>query len=519
MSDLADAALNYAQAGWKVFPLKPRDKQPDGRLAPRGLHDATSDATKVRQWWQASPEANIGLNCGASGFTAVDLDYAEDEGLVIKDGLAAWSKLQADYGINVQTSTSHTPRGGQHLIFAAPADTAIPNSQGKLAPDIDIRGDGGYIVLPPSVGSNGKAYEWDDGCTAIAPLPDSLVPLLAQPAGPADPWEIFTAGDALKARPPLVWMVDGILEAGSLSVWYGAPGTLKSLLLADLAVSVAAGMPWLEALPGLATAGFGVTAGGVMWADFDNGRRRTHERFGALLRARCLGDHVPLYYVSMPTPHLDAGDPNGIAQLAGRLVDRNIRLLVVDNLGVISGDADENSADMQSPMAGLRWLTEATGAAVAVLHHQRKTNGINTRAGETLRGHGSIEAKLDLAILVSRDDGSVTCTPTKVRGAEVKPFSGRFIYEQDAYKELTEARFWAAQTRDSKAEAKAELEQDILDALMANGPMGANAIHRKTAGQRKVVFATISEMVLAGVLESKPGPRNSTIISVVGVSP
>src|SRR5579875_2962345 len=77
------AALSYARRGWHVFPCRPRAKDPDGRLAPRGHLQATTDEATIRRWWAASPHANIGIACGPSGLIVLDIDprHGGDENL------------------------------------------------------------------------------------------------------------------------------------------------------------------------------------------------------------------------------------------------------------------------------------------------------------------------------------------------------------------------------------------------------------------------------------------------------
>jgi putative DNA primase/helicase len=105
-SAMLRAALNYAARGWRVFPVWgvrdagacrcgdpacPRaGKHPIGAAAPRGLHDASSDALLVREWWAAHPEANIGIATGlAAGLVVVDVDPGGEESL---------AALEAEYG-------------------------------------------------------------------------------------------------------------------------------------------------------------------------------------------------------------------------------------------------------------------------------------------------------------------------------------------------------------------------------------------------------------------------------------
>jgi len=468
------------------------------------LNDATIRIDIIRRWWEKAPQANIGLNCGKSGLIAIDLDKHGEQ-----DGLTQWETLTQRYGLNPMTAISLTGGGGRHLLFRIPQDCKIKNSAGKLAPGIDVRGAGGYVVLPPSIHPNGKPYAWSDD-VAIEPLPLPILDLLTREP---DPWQVFTLKDAFAPRDPLIWIVEGIISEGSLSIWYGAPGTLKSMFLSDMAVSVAAGYRWLtqpdNPMTGLVTA-----PGAVLWLDFDNGQRRTHERFAALARARGISDAAPFYYVSMPEPILAAGDGESVRALAARMVDRDVRLLVIDNLNVIAGEADENSAEMNGPMSGLRWLAE-TGAAVVVIHHQRKSNGLATRAGETLRGHGTIEAKLDLALLITREEETVTVTPTKTRGPMIKAFSAKFAFENDPSHELVTARFWPSETAAADADADlpdSELQTLILGELQKFGEMSANQIYERIGGNRNKVLDMIRHMRGGKQLGEKKGNRGGFLL-------
>lgn len=296
---------------------------------------------------------------------------------------------------------------------------------------------------------------------------------------PADPWDPFrrTLADAYEARPPRQFVVEGLFPLPSLSIVYGAPGTLKSLLLADLALCVAAGLPWLEPLPGMAGTPFATKSGPVVWLDFDNGEARTDERFEAVGRARAIGSDIPLTYFSMPSPWLDASEPENVDRLIARVEDAAAALVVVDNLGVVSGDKDENSAQMTSVLANLRRLAESACAAVVVIHHQRKSNAAGGRAGDALRGHSSIEAALDLALLVEREANSeqITIKATKVRGADVLPFGAHFTFEHRAStKELASARFWQVVVEDTGSDRA--IETAILDAVRGNAGINAGEV-------------------------------------------
>jgi hypothetical protein len=116
-------------------------------------------------------------------------------------------------------------------------------------------------------------------------------------------------------------------------------------------------------------------------------------------------------------------------------------------------------------MSEFRQLAELTGAAVVLIHHQRKSTGTTSRAGDSLRGHSSIEAALDLALLIEREElaDTVNIRATKVRGADVLPFSAVFTYENRPDDELHTARFYGIAANDNSSDAA--IEREILAAL------------------------------------------------------
>jgi hypothetical protein len=171
-----EAALEYAAKGWPVFPLKPRKKVP---ATPHGLKDASVDPEQIREWWTRTPSANIGF---ATGHGVVILDV---------DDLGALTDLQEDANAPAfNTSRTETSEGRYQLFFRTTA--AIRNSAGKLRPGLDVRGDGGYVVLPPSVHPSGHVYRWDRNGTPDE-LPEWLLELLTSPPKPADPANLSNA--------------------------------------------------------------------------------------------------------------------------------------------------------------------------------------------------------------------------------------------------------------------------------------------------------------------------------------
>jgi hypothetical protein len=158
-NSLLEAALRYANRGWPVFPCQAKGKAP---LVQRGLLAAVTDPETITGWWRVWPDANVAGRTGrASGLIVLDVDG--------EDGLASLRELERRHGPLPKTASVVTPRGGQHFYFAHPGGH-VPNSASQLGAGLDIRGDGGYVLLPPSVGASGRRYEPDEQCAA-APLP------------------------------------------------------------------------------------------------------------------------------------------------------------------------------------------------------------------------------------------------------------------------------------------------------------------------------------------------------------
>jgi hypothetical protein len=168
-SSALDAALRFAAAGVPVFPCAaagPMRKRP---LTPRGFHDATTDPTIITAWWRRWPDALIGAPTGrVSGWIVLDIDVKRSEA----NGFDSLEDL--GHSILPQTPMVHTPSGGLHTYFDA-GDRELKCSAGLLGPGLDVRSDGGYIIVPPS-----RGYEWDPlynfTTVALLPAPDWLWP-------------------------------------------------------------------------------------------------------------------------------------------------------------------------------------------------------------------------------------------------------------------------------------------------------------------------------------------------------
>jgi hypothetical protein len=162
---VANSALAYAARGWSVIPMQPCGKRP--LVAWREYQQRIAGQDEIARWFRRWPDANVGVVTGRiSGIVVVDVD-ARHGG---PDSVAA---AEARHGPLQATVESATGGGGRHLCYVHPGP-AMSNRVAML-PGVDLRGDGGCIVAPPSVHPSGRRYAWvagrGPGDVALAPLP------------------------------------------------------------------------------------------------------------------------------------------------------------------------------------------------------------------------------------------------------------------------------------------------------------------------------------------------------------
>lgn len=189
---LQESALKYAALGYAVFPVAPVQRDAGGVLVcacgkadcdSKGKHpltfngrnDASTNPAQIAEWWHKWPDANIGIATGkaSGGLLVVDADPPH----------GAQSLRDAGIDLNtVETPTVTTGRDGTHWFFRM-ADGATFGNSASILPNVDVRGEGGYVIAAPSQHITGKRYTWKDGrgldTVKLAPLPDALVSLLA----------------------------------------------------------------------------------------------------------------------------------------------------------------------------------------------------------------------------------------------------------------------------------------------------------------------------------------------------
>jgi len=194
---MLESALSYARRGWKIVPLHnpttvpapekggcscgkddcenqgkhPRWHQKD--LA-NGLLSATSDEAIIKRWWSRWPKANIAIVTGAvSGIVVLDIDAQE-----------GWDYLEQNEIYLPRTRQAATSPGKAHIYFTHPG-FEVRNFAKKI-PGMDFRGDGGYVVAPPSLHRTGSTYKWNE-VEEVADCPNWLLGFFKEGVAPGSP--------------------------------------------------------------------------------------------------------------------------------------------------------------------------------------------------------------------------------------------------------------------------------------------------------------------------------------------
>jgi hypothetical protein len=189
-----DYALWYAGLGWQVFPVHSVvdvdqcscgtagcDHQGKHPITTNGLKAATDDEDEIRAWWEAHPEANIGIATGGgSNLWVLDIDLRDD-------GPARFEELRE--GRELVTVEQITGSGGRHLVFAWDDAAGEIRNRTNVLPGVDVRGEGGYVIVPPSSHLSGTPYGWveghDPGVLEPQLAPDWILGLVLAEGAPA----------------------------------------------------------------------------------------------------------------------------------------------------------------------------------------------------------------------------------------------------------------------------------------------------------------------------------------------
>jgi hypothetical protein len=206
--ELLEAAIRYVRFGVPVFPCWP-NKKPIGELCPHGFYDASRDEAQVREWWKKQPDAGIAVPTGpASGVDLLDID-------IYKPGVEeSFAQLTAELGPLPPTREVRSGSGGQHLwLKSAPGLRCS-----VLAPGIDVKAEGGYMIVPPSRHETGNVYRFVNQLK-LAPWPAPYLERLMKSRRESEPASTVAAGGKIKhpRRHPQLFSLAGTMRKRGMS--------------------------------------------------------------------------------------------------------------------------------------------------------------------------------------------------------------------------------------------------------------------------------------------------------------
>lgn len=203
-------ALRYAEQGIPVFPCNQVNKRP---LVEHGFKAATTDPFKIRSWWKQWPNAMVGAPTGsATGWWVLDIDTDEAKG---KQGLQSLAAMGHGLEELMDTAVNRTATGGYHCLFRFDPSQPITNARGDLPAHIDVRGEGGYVIMAGSRLADGRAYEWLNPLdeNEVTDAPEWLLQTISGPPRSADildfntaaPVKASTVAERVAAAVPGTW--------------------------------------------------------------------------------------------------------------------------------------------------------------------------------------------------------------------------------------------------------------------------------------------------------------------------
>jgi DNA-binding HxlR family transcriptional regulator len=284
---------------------------------------------------------------------------------------------------------------------------------------------------------------------AVVVFPDS-----ADDVPQAKPrYQLLSAFDALQPQLPIEWIVDGLISAGSVNIFYGEAGSKKTWSLLDMAVCVARGDNWLN---------FKTKVSNVLIVDEESGRRRMMSRMGDVLRGHNADSSTPIHSVSYA--RFDLGKPNDVGELTYLITSQKMQLVIIDALADVMLGKDENSVkDVQPIFTELRRIADDTQAAIIVIHHSNKNGGY--------RGSTAIKGALDVMVSVESKSGSdeITFKAEKNRDYKESDFTASISFMADMV-------WLSPSTASATQKALGKGQRYVLRYLLENGASDLDAI-------------------------------------------
>lgn len=582
MSDMLDAALAYQERGWSVIPISPSSKTP--LVSWTEYQNRIATPQEINEWWRKNPNANIGIVTGrVSNLVVIDIDSrkgATPHGIVAQ---------------NPSNFIAKTGGGGFHLYYSRPDAENVPNRVDKSG--IDIRGDGGYVVAPPSIHPSGTQYDWlkagDDYPLTQAPafvvngrpsdiktatkdemwlteamqgvgygarndiaarltgyyiskkMPRDVIlnilenwnekntpplplselqttvdsvfktsyrredPTKSQPVrrlaqGSKETFALVGMSDYMiqHGGTSISWMVDDWLPESTIAMSVAPPGTYKTWLLLDLALSVATGAPFLGKYPVR-------NKGPVILIQQEDFHGQIAERIGVISHSRfdwvikAKDDNYtitipnkPQIYIH-PDRRLRFADSVVMEALADKVEAIRPVLVIIDPL-YSTGETDDYMARTVEHMFLLKDLRDMYGTTFFIAHHTSK--GKDDTRREDAWGSQFLNAFIETGWQIRPKSKMGTASIRrhfKVKEDTPEAILKFEISTVDPYKYHTTL----IESRDEK-DTKAI---DLVTFLSDEGPKSPTQIAEATGLHRSTISRRLVKLTQAGIIQEGPG--------------
>ncbi|MDR3577229.1 MAG: AAA family ATPase [Anaerolineaceae bacterium] len=227
---------------------------------------------------------------------------------------------------------------------------------------------------------------------------------------------IRNAAFAFQPQADLEWIVDKLISARSVNLFYGEPGAKKTFSLLSLAVCVALGKDWL---------GYGVKQRKILIVDEESGERRLTLRLRSAIRGELGDENTPIDFVSLAQFKLD--NLNDAVILEALIKETGAGMVIIDALADVM-DGDENSKEFMQPVfSALRKIAESTDSAIVIIHHANKNGGY--------RGSSAIKGSVDSLTQIESEPGSdfINFQSEKTRDGEAQDWAAKATWTDDSF--------------------------------------------------------------------------------------
>ncbi len=308
-------------------------------------------------------------------------------------------------------------------------------------------------------------------------------------------YTVRSAADALKPQPPIEYIVDKLITAGSLGVFYGEPGSKKTYCLLYLGVCVATGSPCLD---------FKTFLKPVLIVDEESGETRLSRRLGEVLRGCVAGVDTQLHYVSLAGFKMDSdNDPIILQALIETL---GAKLVIMDALADVMGGDENSKEDTQPVFTALRKIADRTGAAIILIHHSNKAGGY--------RGSSAIKGAVDLMVKVESEDGSNVINFASEKNRDGDPQKWAAVAAWNNEDETFKLRPWTMTNEPHYSKAQAYvlrfLEDKTEPAAIDDIENSADTCSPNAA--RQAVYSLVSQKKVYRTNPGKAGGRGVTAL-------